>query len=931
MKLNLFKKVSTFLCTAVYLLTQFSLICSLDNSVSAEEYFSGNITDEAELNDTYSSDETEYNGELAYIRDSDHIVITGFTNKIASVTIPSDIDGIPVTEIGENAFADCTLLEEIYVPDSVSVIGEFAFNNCTNLSYVRLPDSIKELDYKVFYNTSSLNSIDGAEDLEIILTSRTFTGNLLETSKGTVPDIVTKMYSNSYQWYRSISIGKNLKEFIFTEANDPDVVWDQGYKNIDIDDENPYLCSENGLILNKDKTELFYKVPGYDSEGRISVIPATVNKISCAYIADSINIEDGNTSFKVVDGVLFDYDMKTLLAYPQGSKDYEYTIPYGVETISELAFYGSDCKYLIIPRSVNKIEKGAFWLAFFEFIAFDHLPGDDISFHKLFAGYYTDSMFFYDGANTYYAYDGSVPAVQFPDDTISRNHETEGVCGENLTWKYDNFNLYISGSGEMTKCAEYGYPWSDIPVIDVKFEGKGIKIAENAFLEHTDLYTADLSGVTDIGISAFMSCKNLISVTNADDVNIVSPFALYGTKWERQSQNDTGMNILGSVLVRYVGDSDVVRIPENITYVSGEAFSEDNCKTIYVPEKDIVYSELAFSNNTSIEHVRFIGSEQDITIEEMKEAAAYCTEVTLTDENGNVFTGIGYRSDNTLMNLVNSISNTPFANNLCNEYCENILKSNNCSSEMTDLQLINVLYSYIKRNVKYGFIYEEDPFGTLMGENNTKWSLSANMTHDAFGIVVLGEGVCSAYADVVTNYVDCIKRDGISNTLKSEINTGLNHEWNVIGLDTGTDNEKWYYLDLSNGTYLIGYENPILSSNPQMFSFDSGISQNSDGTYTIKILNGTEIRLQGRGLSLQLLKGDITCDEKVSIDDASAVLSIYAMTVSGIINTDFSPEQCAAADVNEDGKVTIADAAAILTYYALQSSGIMPDWNDIIK
>lgn len=925
------KKVSAILCTAVCLFTQSSLICSLDNIVSAEEYFSENITEEAELNDTDPSDNTEYIGELAYIRDSDHIVITGFSNKTASVTIPSEIEGIPVTEIGENAFADCTLLEEIYVPDSVSVIGEFAFSNCTNLSCVRLPDSIKELDYKVFYNTSSLNSIDGADDLEIILTSCTFTGNLLDTAQGTVPDIVTKMYSDSYWWYRSISIGKNLKEFIFADANDPDVVWAQGYKNIDIDDENPYLCSENGLILNKDKTELFYKVPCYDSEGRISVIPATVNKISCAYIADSINIEDGNTSFKVVDGVLFDYEMKTLLAYPQGSKDYKYTIPYGVETISELAFYGSDCKYLIIPRSVNKIEKGAFWLAFFEFIAFDHLPGDDISFHKLFAGYYTQSMFFYDGANTYYAYDGSVPALQFPDDTISRNHETEGVCGENLTWKYDNFKLYISGFGEMTKCSENGYPWSDVPVIDVKFEGKGIKIAENAFLEHTDLHTADLSGVTEIGISAFMSCKNLISVTNADNVNMVSPFALYGTKWERQKNNDAGMNILGSVLVRYVGDSDVVAIPENITYVSGEAFSEDNCKTIYVPEKDIVYSELAFSNNTSIEHVRFIGSDQDITVEEMKKAAESCTEVTLSDEYGNVYTGIGYRSDNTLMNLVNSISNTPFANNLCNEYCENILKSNNCSSDMTDLQLINVIYGFINRNVEYGYIYEEDPFGTLTDENNNKWSLSANMTHDAFGIVVLGKGVCSAYADVVSNYVDRIQKNGFSNTLKCEINTGLNHEWNVIGIDTGTEKEKWYYLDLSNGTYLIGYENPILSSNSQMFSYDPGISRNDDGTYTIKIHNGTKIRLQGSDLSFQIIKGDINHDGKVSIDDAASILSIYAVTVSGLQNTDFSPEQFAEADVNEDGKVTIADAAAVLSYYAQQSSGITPDWTDIIK
>lgn len=47
-----------------------------------------------------------------------------------------DLEGI--TEIGENAFRDCTQLNSITIPNSVTSIGDYAFSGCTNLTTMRL-------------------------------------------------------------------------------------------------------------------------------------------------------------------------------------------------------------------------------------------------------------------------------------------------------------------------------------------------------------------------------------------------------------------------------------------------------------------------------------------------------------------------------------------------------------------------------------------------------------------------------------------------------------------------------------------------------------------------------------------------------------------------------------------------------------------------
>ncbi len=58
----------------------------------------------------------------------------------------------------------------------------------------------------------------------------------------------------------------------------------------------------------------------------------------------AINVDKNNAVYSSVDGVLFNKKKTELIAYPNAKKDADYTIPDGVKTLSEFAFYREDIK-----------------------------------------------------------------------------------------------------------------------------------------------------------------------------------------------------------------------------------------------------------------------------------------------------------------------------------------------------------------------------------------------------------------------------------------------------------------------------------------------------------------------------------------------------------------------------------------------------------
>jgi len=72
----------------------------------------------------------------------DYIVIGEYKGNGGIVTIPKQIKGLAVKELDRCAFASCTKLTGIIIPDSVTIIRNDAFKNCINLTNVTIPDNV---------------------------------------------------------------------------------------------------------------------------------------------------------------------------------------------------------------------------------------------------------------------------------------------------------------------------------------------------------------------------------------------------------------------------------------------------------------------------------------------------------------------------------------------------------------------------------------------------------------------------------------------------------------------------------------------------------------------------------------------------------------------------------------------------------------------
>lgn len=70
----------------------------------------------------------------------------GFDEK--EIIIPNQLDGQSITVIGENAFAKCTGIEKVIIPEGITTIENGAFSGCESLKTVLLPTTLKWLGNK---------------------------------------------------------------------------------------------------------------------------------------------------------------------------------------------------------------------------------------------------------------------------------------------------------------------------------------------------------------------------------------------------------------------------------------------------------------------------------------------------------------------------------------------------------------------------------------------------------------------------------------------------------------------------------------------------------------------------------------------------------------------------------------------------------------
>lgn len=85
--------------------------------------------------------------------------VMALDRTITEIEIPKEYNNIPVTEVSDNAFTNCSSLEYVKIPNTIIRIGNNAFSNCTNLRTVIGMTNVKILGNNVFNNCTSIQDL----------------------------------------------------------------------------------------------------------------------------------------------------------------------------------------------------------------------------------------------------------------------------------------------------------------------------------------------------------------------------------------------------------------------------------------------------------------------------------------------------------------------------------------------------------------------------------------------------------------------------------------------------------------------------------------------------------------------------------------------------------------------------------------------------
>ena len=258
--------------------------------------------------------------DLEYSRTSKNVTITGYAGSGNSVTIPAEIDNLPVTTIGVEAFRSKNL-SNISIPDSVIEIksGAFSYNQFTSIT---IPNSITKIGSYAFSSNYNLTSVDIPSSVTSIASSLFYYCNSLTNVN--IPNSVTSIESYAFELCSGL-----------TSITIPNSINHIG----------------DGAFLYSGLTSI--SIP----DSVVSIGSQAFN--GCSNLV-SISVTTGNSIYSSSDGILYNKNKTTILEYP-GGKEGAFVIPNGVINIEAFAF--SDCINLIeitIPNSVTNIGVSAF-------------------------------------------------------------------------------------------------------------------------------------------------------------------------------------------------------------------------------------------------------------------------------------------------------------------------------------------------------------------------------------------------------------------------------------------------------------------------------------------------------------------------------------------------------------------------------------------
>ncbi|MCF0243864.1 MAG: leucine-rich repeat domain-containing protein [Bacteroidaceae bacterium] len=251
--------------------------------------------------------------------------------SMTSVTIPNS-----VTSIGMLALAYCSNLKSVTIPSSVTSIGNNAFQDCSSLTYIAIPNSVKSIGERAFSACSELQEINVANDNP---SYTSVDGVLFDIEKTELIVFPARHKAMEYIIPNSVT---NVGDYAF------------------------YCCSGLKYVIIPNSVTKIGDYAFFECSSLTSItIPKSVTSIGSAALNScgfqSISVANDNPSYTSVDGVLFNKEETELIAFPPGNSTTNYTIPNSVTSIGSWAFYNcSGLTSISIPNGVTYIGDYAF-------------------------------------------------------------------------------------------------------------------------------------------------------------------------------------------------------------------------------------------------------------------------------------------------------------------------------------------------------------------------------------------------------------------------------------------------------------------------------------------------------------------------------------------------------------------------------------------
>ena len=253
------------------------------------------------------------------------------------VVLPSTLGGYPVEEIGREAFIDCTQITSVTLPETMRSIGERAFMNCTDMVRITIPESVCQFGMYAFSGCTSLQSITISGGVEFIPADM-FLGC------ASLTEINVDKSNSAYQSVDGVLFSKDMETLKHYPAKKTNT---------------SYAVPDGVTLLDE------YSFSGCANLQSVT-IPGSVTVISDGVFTDcerlaEINVDENNSDYKSIDGVLFTKELGQIVHYPAGKTNTSYVIPDGVMSIGNYLFAGrTRLTEVTIPDSVMEIGVYAF-------------------------------------------------------------------------------------------------------------------------------------------------------------------------------------------------------------------------------------------------------------------------------------------------------------------------------------------------------------------------------------------------------------------------------------------------------------------------------------------------------------------------------------------------------------------------------------------